>query len=414
MTEPAPEQSTPPPSAAGSRTGAAAATPPVAAAFVLPDREHAVPPAPCPGRRFSPILFRYLAVELLIPLFCCLGGFATLFVMSTVFDDLQDLLTVGAGFGVTLRYFILRQPANLVHVLPMSMLLATSFMIHNLGRHHEVTALRAAGLSLFRSCLPVWAVALLCTAATLWIGERVGPMWDRQAGQLKEQLTGDDRPELNRRAKLAYRNSRDRRDWFFERFSRDGPQQGVLIKQFRDDGTIAWELRATRARCEEGAWWFENAAISHFDDNGRLPQGAEQRFVLYQAEDLHESPRQILESLRPVEELSAAELLRTLRANPALPRPTRNVFNTMIAYRLSFPFACLVGALLGVGLSVKREKGSALRGFATAIGIMILYYVVSQITVLLGKNGSMPAVLAGTVPTLFFIGWGGWEVYRRR
>lgn len=379
----------------------------------LPRAPGAVAP-PCRRRRVSPILFRYLTVELAIPLLCCLGGFVTLFIMSNIFDDLQDLLTSQAGLADVVHYFLLRQPANLVHVLPMSVLLATSFMVHNLGRHHEITALRAAGLSLFRSCMPVWMVALLCVGATLWIGERIGPEWTQRATALKERITGEDRPLVRDQATLAYRNSRDRRDWFFEQFSRTGVQRGVLVKQFRADGTIEWELRALRARHERDSWVFEDAALNHFDVSGRLPQGAEQRFPRYLAATLRESPRQILNSLRPVEEMSAAELLHILRENPALPPSTRNVFHTMVASRLSFPFACLVGALLGVGLSVTRENSSALRGFATAIGIMVLYYVTSQFFVLLGKNGSAPAVLSGAVPTVFFTGWGCWEVYRRR
>jgi lipopolysaccharide export LptBFGC system permease protein LptF len=73
-----------------------------------------------------------------------------------------------------------------------------------------------------------------------------------------------------------------------------------------------------------------------------------------------------------------------------------------------------VGALLGVGLSITREGSSALRGFAMAVGIMVVYYLVGQMSVVAGKHGILPPVAAGCLPTFFFLGWGVWELHRKR
>ena len=108
------------------------------------------------------------------------------------------------------------------------------------------------------------------------------------------------------------------------------------------------------------------------------------------------------------------EMWQILRTEPNLPQSTRNVFLTTICFQLSFPLACVIAALLGVALSLSREQGTALKGFAMAVGIMVLYYIAGQFVVLLGKNGVVPPALAGTVPTIAFAGWGFLEMFRKR
>ncbi len=367
-----------------------------------------------PPRRTSRILLRYIACEFAVPLFCCLGGFIALFVVTDVFDVLQDFLKADAPAGTVVLFFALRQPANLVNVLPMSVLLAASFMMNVLGRHHEITALKASGLSLIRCCLPVWTAALVFSGLTYWLNERLAPECSLRADELHEALTTSKRLRNQGRAKLAYRNEREHRDWFFEVFSWEGEKRGVLIKQFRPDGSILWELRAAGAEYCDDLWVFLDGAVSHFDSEGALPEGPEQHFTRYVARDLREMPRQIMNSMLPAEALSLREIRRLLRTNPNLPARSRRAFLTTLWYRLSFPFSCLLAALLGVSLCVTRERGSALRGFALAVGIMVLYYLTGQFFVLLGKNGAVPPIVAGCLPTLLFVVWGSRAVYRAR
>jgi len=382
----------------------------------LDERQDAASPAAARtgARNTSFILFRYIAGEFLIPLTCCLGGFIALFLITDVFDVLRDFLEAKAPVGQVLLFFFLRQPANLVNVLPMSILLSASFMINILGRHHEITALRASGLSLPRSCLPVWLAALAFSGLSLWLSESIAPECAARAEELLDRLTTPAHYFDQGRAKLAFRNGRDNRDWFFESFNREGQQRGVLLKQFRPDRKILWELRAARAQYREGHWVFFEGALTRFDAEGALPEGPEEQFAVREAPDLDESPGQILNSLRPAEELAIREMLRILRLTDDLPQSTADVLFTTLWYRLSFPFACLVAALLGVSLSATHESSNALRGFAMAVGIMVLYYIVGQLFVLLGKNGVVPPVCAGCLPTIAFAGWGGWEVFQKR
>ena len=214
--------------------------------------------------------------------------------------------------------------------------------------------------------------------------------------------------------RLAFRNSAAHRDWFFERYEKNGEQTGVWIKQFRPDLGILWELRADRALFRDGHWIFYNVTRLEYDPESKLPKDNGVHYDAYTPDDFDESPGEILNSLRPLEDLSIRDMIMILNQTKELPHSTRDVFLTTIWYRCVFPLTCILAVLLGVTLSVTRQGGSRLRGFSLAIGLLVVYTVLSHIFVLFGKNGIMPPWLAASCPMLVFTGWSGWDLYRKR
>lgn len=357
--------------------------------------------------------------EFLLPLVCCLLAFSALFLFSSVFDDLEDFLqrsgsaAPGSRWQIVL-YFLLLQPGHMLNVLPMSVLLASCFVVSMMGRHHELAAMRAAGIHMIQMALPIWAVALVLCGASFWIGESVAPRCTAQAAQVLANWTqAPDR--AHRPTALVYRNAPGRRDWFFESFATDGKHGRVFIKQFTSADKVAWELRAATARYEDGAWVFGDCELTPFDQDSQLPiEGDVQHLATYRLPELDETPDRILNHVRPAENLAIQAVLATLRANPDLPDHVRRALLSTVWFRVSFSLACLVAALFGVALSITRERGSAMRGFAFALGLMAAFYVTSQLGLTLARRGYVPPLAGSCLPTAAFLVAGGVIMYRRR
>jgi lipopolysaccharide export LptBFGC system permease protein LptF len=213
---------------------------------------------------------------------------------------------------------------------------------------------------------------------------------------------------------LSYSDMVTSRDWYFQQFDPEGEQKNVFVKQFRPDSTVEWELLAKRAQYVDGEWIFYDGVQYHFDDFGRLPEGLPDAFERRSMADFKETPEQIANQMRPVEELSIRDMRTVMRVNPDLSEKSRHMLRTTIWYRLTFPLSCMVGALLGIALAIARERSGALKGFAVAIGLMVLYYVVCQVGLVLGQQNYLPAFVGGALPTLAFLGIGGWQMYRKR
>jgi lipopolysaccharide export system permease protein len=217
-------------------------------------------------------------------------------------------------------------------------------------------------------------------------------------------------------SRLAFRNAGGDRDWFFTEFLVDGHQRGVVVKQYRhEDRVLEWELRAEESYYEDGSWTFLRGVLTGFDPDSRLPAGVPEVFEQRFMPTLNELPSDILNSLRPTAELGVGAMRRMLDYHRNLPARTRQLFRTTVWHRLASPLACVLAALLGVGLgAAPARQGRAFLGFALAIGLMIAYYVTSQMAVVLGENGMLPPFVAGAVPTLLFLAIGGVQVFRNR
>ena len=366
-------------------------------------------------RSLSHKLFWYFMRRFLLPLLCCLAAFCVLFLIADILNDLEDFIEAGAPASRIVVYFMMRQPVNIVNILPMSILLAAVYTLSMLERHGEIIAVRAAGLSIISCSLPIWIVALLAAMLQFWLNESMGPAFEARSVMLQEQLSEPEGSPDDSHVLLAFRNPATHRDWFFESFSREQAKRGVLIKQFRANGPgLVWELRADRAETQNGKWVFYNGIRWHYEQQERLPVAEKTERFDKLVLSLPETPSRIFSSLRPVEELSSMEMFRILRTRPDMPASTRNVFRTSIWYRLLWPFSCLVAALFGVGMSLSNERGGALKGVAMALGLMVAYYLVTQIFLMLGRGGYAPPLLAAALPPVVFIAGGTWQIYRKR
>src|SRR5687767_2329431 len=100
------------------------------------------------------LLDRYLLRELLVPFGYCLFGFLIFWISSDVFTQLSDFQKFRLKVADIVELYLVRMPEMLVTVLPVAFLLALLYTLTNHARHHELTAIRAAGVSLLRLSFP--------------------------------------------------------------------------------------------------------------------------------------------------------------------------------------------------------------------------------------------------------------------
>jgi lipopolysaccharide export system permease protein len=62
--------------------------------------------------------------------------------------------------------------------------------------------------------------------------------------------------------------------------------------------------------------------------------------------------------------------------------------------KISMPLASLVFGLVGAPLGMRPHRGSKAVGFGMAIGIIFMYWVIYNWMYVVGKNGSLPPIVA--------------------
>jgi lipopolysaccharide export system permease protein len=131
------------------------------------------------------LLDRYLLRELCVPLIYCLAGFLIFWISFELFDDLEDFQSAHLPAVDVARYYMVKTPELLVTVLPVALLLALLFSLTNHGRHNEIIAMRAAGLSLIRISIPYLGVGLLLSGCLFYLNEALAPDSAQRAQAIK-------------------------------------------------------------------------------------------------------------------------------------------------------------------------------------------------------------------------------------
>src|ERR1044071_4051930 len=160
------------------------------------------------------LLDRYLLRELLIPLGYCVGGLLIFWVSFDLFTKLEDFHEDKLSALEIARYYLLVIPGMLGEiVMPVSLLLALLYALTNHARHQELTAIRAAGVSLWRLFTPYWAVGIVFSLLLYQLNESWAPQSTELAEQVRQKHSADPGTGANRQwhPDLNFRNDGDDR-----------------------------------------------------------------------------------------------------------------------------------------------------------------------------------------------------------
>jgi lipopolysaccharide export system permease protein len=372
------------------------------------------------------LLDRYLLRELLIPLGYCVGGLLIFWVSFDLFTKLEDFHEDKLSALEIARYYLLVIPGMLGEiVMPVSLLLALLYALTNHARHQELTAIRAAGISLWRLCAPYWAVGLLFSLILYLLNEHWAPRTAELAEQIRKRHSSNPANPAERawQDDLKFRNDGEDRFWRIRAYNLDTGEMIEPYVQWRLPDGSRRQLVAERGLRSNGLWTFFSVRQSVPDPSPDSPIVWEQTNVLTVTE-FSETPEQIkseikisqLSSIRAAKkpQLSIAEILNYKRLHPNLRPATRAMLDTQFYSRLAAPWTCLIVVLIAVPFGAPSGRRNVFVGVAASIFICFTYFVLQRFGLALGTGGHLPALGAAWLPNLLFGGTGIWLTARVR
>ena len=375
--------------------------------------------------RVMRLLDRYLFRELLTPMAYCLGGFLIFWISYDLFTELDDLQRQKLHLLDVVGYSIAKTPEFLVTILPVALLLALLYTLTNHARHNEITAMRAAGVSLWRICAPYFAVSLAASAILFALNESLVPRSAAWADRVYHRyVRNPDDPAMPKEQRAKYFNARARRMWYYTEYhAKAAEMTGPNVGWFLPDGS--WrEVTAERASYTNGVWTFYNAKENRQANPTVLevPVYATNVNVLAMPQ-FQETPKDIerdirfskYEGLNPRKlNIPLAELLGYLRAHPELTPDKASRWRTMFDGRLAAPWTCLVVVLIAIPFGAASGRRNLFFGVAGSIFICFGFFVVQQFSLAFGSGGYLPPWLAAWLPNMVFAGTGLWLTARVR
>jgi len=359
------------------------------------------------------LLDRYVFRELLVPLGFCLGGFLMFWISADAFKSMSEFQDDKLHLFDIIEYYLAMTPEFLVIILPMVLLLALLYTLTNHARHNEITAMRAAGIGLWRLCAPYFAVGFAASVGLFWLNEWCVPRTTNWSEQIKTRYV--QRPgEVAAQDKFhnfGFTNVRDQRTWFITEYSMSIAE---MLKPQVDwtlpDGSIH-RLYADRAIRTNGVWTFFNVIEFSQADAGAPMLRSSPTNVL-SVPEFHETPAEIQSEIKISSyqnlrnsrraDLPLGDILGYLRLHPGLSHAEASWLYTKLHGRLATPWTCLVVVLIAIPFGVTSGRRNLFVGVAGSIFICFAYFVIQQVCLALGAAGYLPGWLAGWLPNTVF------------
>jgi len=367
-------------------------------------------------------LDRHILGEWLKILGLVLTAAVGLLLMQEMYDDFRDLLDDGAGVVDIAVYYAVRMPSFLTVVLPLALLISLLYSLGQLHRNNEFTAMRAAGLSLFRLTRGIWVAGVLCCGLMWLFNSRVVPWSVEESRRIKDSLEfrHQARVEGVERAGLitsvTFDNRPEGRLWYINRYNRFahrayGVTVSLLDPQRRE--TTRYVAREAEYHPAARNWTMREGWEIRFDvETGEMVRPiafAERTFA-----DFHEDPQLMLLIDRNPVDLSFPELRRlmdylTTEGNPKVIKYAMRYYS-LIADTLG----CLVVIGIAIPFAVSGVRVSPVVGVSKSIGLFFAYYLLVSVANMVGGRELLPPEIAAWLPNLVMVGVAGWFFARMR
>ena len=135
------------------------------------------------------ILVRYVLKELIGPFLAALFGITFLFVVDFLVKILDNVLSKGLPASTVLEIFVLNLAWMLSLSIPMAVLVACLMAFGRLSGDHEITAVKAAGVSPLSLMRPVMIVASLVTVLMILFNNWILPEANHRSVELMNAVS---------------------------------------------------------------------------------------------------------------------------------------------------------------------------------------------------------------------------------
>lgn len=325
-----------------------------------------------------------------------------LYLIVDFFERIHYFASKGATLCQITLYFLYQIPFILSLMIPVAVLLSSLLTFGILSKNSEIIAMKANGVSLYRTSYSIIIFAVLMCIVSFFLNEFVTPYTNQRAKyiklveiQKKERIGSFKRNQIWFRGKDGIYN--------FNMFDPTaGTLKGIQISYLDHEMNLTKRIDAARAVWQNDTWIFYNGLITTFPQNG-LP-------VLERFDstiiDLPENPSDFTIVQKNTEEMGYFELRKYIKKIQSEGyEATRYIADAH--GKIAFSLVSIILAIIGISFSLSKSERSGGISQSVAIGIVIgfSYWIVYGFALSLGRSGSLPPLVAAwTANTLFGAG----------
>jgi LPS export ABC transporter permease LptG/LPS export ABC transporter permease LptF len=332
----------------------------------------------------------------------------------TFFELLGDMMKNDISMATMVDYLYHLAPSLIYQVTPIGTMVAVLICFGILTKYNEVTAFKAAGVSVHRLAAPVVFASILISGLLFAFDHYYIPGANRRQEML--------RAEIKKKPVATY--LRPDRQWVYGKDSRIynflhlDPKDAIMSKVNvfdLDPKTfhVMHQITADRAQWNDHlhAWVFENGVSQQTTASGADYKQFYNATATFP--ELTETPSWFVKEEKEYKEMNFQELagyIKELKASGLDTTPLRVQYYKKFAV----PLFAVIMAILSIPFAFVGGNRGAMRGVFVAFFIAIAYWTIGTLFEQVGDLNQLPAAMAAWAPDLIFTLGGAYFMVRMK
>ena len=347
-------------------------------------------------------LDKYLLSQFFTVLSISLLGFLAIFLVVDLIENLDRFVDNGVPIMVTLTYYLYTIPWFISVALPMSMLMSTIFSVGVMVKRNEWTAMKSAGISLYRLSASLLFVGMVISILSFLLDNQLVSYGNKKRYTIdRDYLKKKSRHKIKSSLKNIFLQKDISIHIGIEKYNIKKMSGDVLT--WVDLGTDIIRKRVDAKKIkfdhESQFWQLSNYSIRKFESGIETNVHFSEKDTLI---DLNFSPEDINKQARSPDELDYYEL--TSRIADLKENGVKTVKWEVTRYlKVSFSLTNSIVVLCGIPLVVFREKNSLSFGIGMSVFVIFGYYAFIKFGQSMGFKGQLSPILSAWIGNIIFL-----------
>jgi LPS export ABC transporter permease LptF/LPS export ABC transporter permease LptG len=360
---------------------------------------------------FPMLIDDYLLRDFVFNFALIVGALVGLSLIFTVFELLGDILRNQISPWTVGEYLLNVTPYFLYNVAQYGVLLTVLITLGLMQRYNELTALKATGMSVYRIIVPVLVAGALVAVGLFIADQFYLPHANKRQDALLNQIKGRP-PQTYLNPSRRWIFGQHSTIYYYQFFDSDKNQFGNLsVFQFNPTtfqlvrriyaGRARWADNLNRWVCEQG--WeraFHGSAILDYHE-----------YDVSTFAVLSEPPPYFKKEVKQSLEMNYEQLSRYIHE---LQQSGFEVvkLKVQLQKKIAFPIITFVMGVLAIPFALSAGRRGTMAGVATAIGIAVVYTIISGLFEAMGNISQLPPTLAAWSPDIILALLGGYMILK--
>ncbi len=337
------------------------------------------------------ILHRYILSLLIKNFLIGLTTFVFLFLVVDFIDRIDNVLSEGASAWLILQYFVCKVPLMAQLMLPVALIFATLFTYGLLSKSSEITAMRAAGLTVAWLGRPLMMFGITLSLFSLLLGEVVVPISERRQKELYNiDIRQKDKKGGYSQSDFWWRQGPN--FYAFDLFdSRTNTIHSLSQFEVAEDWRVSKRTDAKTAHwIDQGLGWnMRDLTTYHFDATPMIVERLRSLPL-----PIKEVPSDFYDVKSDPSTMSFSELRRFIKKLRKNGISTTQYMPDLYS-KMAAPFIIFITGMLVLPFTLlPARSGSMAVSSIAGISIAFLYYAVDSFSISMGRAELLPPLLA--------------------